>query len=211
MSTLFYASYGALWLLFLVQAVLLFLVYRHLGLVLLSTAEGIQRDGLGVGEVAPAVSGVTPDGQDVRWAPQPGRSELLVFASPDCEPCAEVFPYINEVATAPTGAGVPVTVIVAGDRGRAMRAAENFASRIPFLAESSTGAFDRYKVRVTPFAFVIGADGRIQAKGLCNQPSSLRRMLVTGGFIDAAEAVERRIRSEDHASGATVAERMALP
>jgi hypothetical protein len=209
MSTLFYASYGALWLLFLVQAVLLFLVYRHLGLVLLSTAEGIQRDGLGVGEVAPTVNGVTAEGREARWAPQPGRAELLVFASPDCEPCTEVFPSIKEVAMAPNGDGLAVTAIVAGDRSRAMRAVEEFGSSVPFLAEDGSGAFERYRVRVTPFAFVIGADGRVHAKGSCGHRSALRRLLVTGGLDEAARVVEADVQLVGRDSGAAAAGRTA--
>ncbi|MGH2531949.1 MAG: TlpA disulfide reductase family protein [Thermomicrobiales bacterium] len=208
MSTLFFVSYGALWLLFVVQAVLLFLLYRHIGMVILGTGEGVQRDGLGVGEVALAVGGVTTEGREVRWVPQAGRSELLVFAAPDCEPCAEVFPYINRLATVPNGDGVPVTTVVQGASGRAVLAVEKLGSAVPVLAEDGSGAFDRYRVRVTPFAFVIGEDGRVQAKGVCGSPNALKQLLIRGGLSEAATLLEPGLTFVHRHPDVTVAERM---
>jgi hypothetical protein len=132
----------------------------------------------------------------------------LVFTAPNCEPCAEIFPYIDRVATTANGTGVPVTAIVAGDEGQARRSAEKFASVVPFVAEDGTGAFDRYQVRVTPFAFVIGSDGRIQAKGLCNQPKALRSLLMTGGLGHVADSMETGIQLVGRGAE-SFAERMA--
>src|SRR5687768_13170676 len=111
MPTLFYVSYVALWLLLLVLGVLVFLLYRHFGLAALGTLEGVQRDGLPVGEVAPAVHGVTVEGAAVAWAPEPGRSGLLVFAAPDCAPCAAVLPAVDRVAASRNGRRLAVTAV----------------------------------------------------------------------------------------------------
>ena len=54
MSTLFYVSYVALWLLLLTIGVLVLLLYRHFGVMSLGTLEGVQRDGLPIGSVAEA-------------------------------------------------------------------------------------------------------------------------------------------------------------
>jgi methylamine dehydrogenase accessory protein MauD len=209
MSSVFYASYAALWILFLVQALLLFLLYRHIGLTLLSTSEGVQRDGLKVGEIAPAFRGVGVGGESVQWAPQPGRAELLIFAAPDCEPCLDVFPYINHVATGINGSEVPVTAVVAGDRRQAILAAEKFGPVVRFVAEDGTAAFALYQVRVTPFAFAVGRDGRIQAKGLCNHPNALRRLLTAGGFSDAGPVADQPLHLTSHDPGAIDGRRMA--
>jgi hypothetical protein len=63
-STGFYASYAAVWLLVLVLGMLVLLLYRHFGLMSMGTVEGIQRDGLAVGEVAPPIIGSAPDGSE---------------------------------------------------------------------------------------------------------------------------------------------------
>ncbi len=190
MPTLFYVSYAALWLLVLVEGGLLLLVYRHFGLMALGTLEGVQRDGLPVGEVAPQVSVLTAEGAAVDWSPQRGRPELLLFATPDCEPCGRVLPAVARLAAAANGRHVGVTVLVPGPRQEAARLAEQFALPFPCLAEEGSGASERYRVRVTPFAFVIGEDGRILAKGLCSDAEQLRGLLAVGGLNGAAAVLE---------------------
>jgi peroxiredoxin len=194
MSTLFYVSYVALWLLLLCQGLLIFLLYRHFGLAALGTLEGVQRDGLQVGEVAPAITGVTADGTTTTWAPGQGRNDLLVFASANCGPCAAVLPTVNHLSKATNGHRIGVTAIVAGQQEDAAALARKFAVQFPCLAEAGSGAADRYRVRVTPFAFVIGTDGRILAKGLCSDAERLRELLVAGGVDDAASLIEPTIK-----------------
>jgi thiol-disulfide isomerase/thioredoxin len=204
MSTLFYVSYVALWLLILSEGVLIFLLYRHFGLMALGTLEGVQRDGLPVGEVAPAVSGVTAEGMTRTWTPEQGYRNLLVFASPNCGPCAAVMPAVNRLAAATNGHRIAVTAIVAGGPEDAADLARKFAVPYPCLAEDGSGAADRYRVRVTPFAFVIGEDGRILAKGLCSDAARLRDLLVAGGLDDAATLLEPTIQLIRRGPTATV-------
>ena len=187
MSTVFYVSYGALWLLVLTMGVLLLLLYRHFGMMSLGTLEGVQRDGLPVGAVAPPIGGVTAAGEDEGWEPRRGRPELLLFASPDCEPCKTVLPYVNRLAT--KGKGLGITAVVPGPRESVARLVEQYDPPYPCLAEDGSGAFNRFRVRVTPFAFVIGADGRVLAKGLCNDPGRLRDLMAAGGVEEAATAI----------------------
>jgi hypothetical protein len=187
METMFYVSYAMLWILFAVSAVLLFLLYRHVGIAILGTAEGIQRDGLGIGEEAPTIFGITSNDQHSRWLPQLGRPQLLVFASPTCEPCAEISPYLERLSRAGAHIQAPaVTAIVAGSSEQARQAEAKFESSFSILADDGTGTFDRFRIRVTPFAFVIGADGRVYSKGPCGHPDALKHLLTSGGVGDAA-------------------------
>lgn len=190
MSTIFYVSYGAMWLLLIVLGVLLLLVYRHFGIVALGTLEGVQRDGLAIGEPAPVISGVTPDGVGVQWAPHRDQPELLTFVAPDCAACAHVLPYISHLAGAMNGYSIPATAIVTGPQANAVKVKEKFNPPFSCIAEDGSGAFERYRVRVTPFAFVIGGDGRILAKGLCSDAAHLRGLLLGGGLNDAAVGLE---------------------
>lgn len=188
MSTLFYVSYAALWVLLLAVAGLLLLLYRHFGMMSLGTMEGVQRDGLAVGAEAQPISGVTAEGRDEGWDPKTGRPELLLFASPDCEPCKTVLPSVNRLAAA-SGERLGITAVVPGPRESAQRMVDQYNPSYPMLAEDGSGAFNRFRVRVTPFAFVIGADGRVLAKGLCNDPVRLRELLSAGGLDEAAGSV----------------------
>jgi len=188
MTELFYASFVALWLLVVVIAVLVALLYRHFGLMVLGTLEGVQRDGLSVGAVAPAFSAVTADGQDARWEPTRGRPQLLIFATPDCAPCAEILPHVNRLAAA-VGHDLGITTVVPGPQEDAEQLAGRYRPPYRVLAEDGSGVFGRYKVRVTPFVFLVGGDGRILAKGLANDVSRLRRLLDVAGLEDEAEAL----------------------
>ena len=187
MSTLFYVSYAALWLLLLTIGVLLLLLYRHFGIQALGTLEGVQRDGLPIGTAAPLISGVTADGRDQTWETRPGRPELLIFASPNCEPCADVLPHVDRLAVA-NARTLGVTAVVAGPQEIAANlvAQQQQPPTYVCLADDGSGAFDRYRVRVTPFAFVVGADGRILAKGLCSDATRLRNLLLAGGLEEEA-------------------------
>ena len=193
MSGLFYVSYAALWVLLLVLGVFVLLLYRHFGMMALGTAEGVQRDGLPIGAVAPDVRGITAEGAPTTWTPG-GQPALLLFATPGCTPCATVLPAVNRLAMALNGRGVAVAAVVPGRREDAAKLVETFDLRFPCLAEDGSGVTDRYRVRVSPFAFVIGQDGRVLAKGLCSDAERLRALLAAGGLEDAAAALEPTIQ-----------------
>jgi thiol-disulfide isomerase/thioredoxin len=188
MSTLFYVSYVALWLLLLTTAVLVLLLYRHFGMMSLGTLEGVQRDGLPIGSVAPPISGVTAAGQDTAWEPKPGQPQLLLFAAPDCEPCATVLPHVERLARAVNG-GLGIAAVVPGPREEVAHFVERYRPSFPCLAEDGSGAFTRYRVRATPFGFVIGTDGRVLAKGLCGDQVRLRALLEAADLRDVARAL----------------------
>lgn len=178
MSTPFLIAFIVLWVLVLTQGALILLVYRHFGLLSMETAAGVERDGLGLGEIAPPITGVTRDGEELTWGPSAGHSALVLFASPDCAPCAEVVPHIGALAN--SAAGLEVMTVVAGPSEQARAMADRFGPGLPCLAEDTGGVFDAYRVRVSPFAFVIGADGRVASKGLCSDTGRLSRLLDRG-------------------------------
>lgn len=188
MSQVFVVSYIALWILVVTMAVLLLLLYRHFGMMSLGTLEGVQRDGLPVGSAAPAISGITAEGTDTGWQPKNARPQVLLFAAPDCEPCATIMPYVARLARA--GIGVDVAAVVPGPRDEAVRMAKKYAPPYPTMAEDGSGAFNQFRVRVTPFGFVIGTDGRVLAKGLCSDPARLRGLLHAAGMKEAAQVLQ---------------------
>jgi len=190
MPGIFYVSYLALWLLMLVEGILLLLVYRHFGLAALGTAEGVQRDGLPVGEIAPPIRGVTAEREAFELIPQSGQLYLLAFVSPTCGPCAEILPAIHQVAREINE--VKVVLVVDGSRERAVQLIERFhpPTAVTCLAEGDTGIYRSYLVRATPFAFMIGKDGLIRSKGLCNTTSRLRQLLSSVGKEVSRDALE---------------------
>jgi peroxiredoxin len=194
MSTAFYVSYGALWVLVVVLAVLLLLVYRHFGMMTLGTMEGVQRDGLPIGEKAPSIYGVEPGSKERTWEPPSGRSSVVIFASPDCEPCSVVLPAANRLATM-RKSDLSVLTVVPGPVASADRMLEQYKLTFDCLAEDGSGAFDKYRVRVTPFAFVVGPDGLVRAKGLCSDPMMLRDLLEAAGLPHGANAISQPVHA----------------
>jgi thiol-disulfide isomerase/thioredoxin len=189
MSGIFVASYVTLWILVVVLAVLVILMYRHFGMMSMGTLEGVQRDGLPLGSQAPTIGGITADGVDRAWEPRTGRPQVLLFAAPDCEPCATVMPIVNKMATSPAGKALDFSAIVPGPRAEVVRMTQLYNPPYLVLAEDGSGAFNRFRVRVTPFGFIIGADGRVLAKGLCGDASRLKDLLQAAGLDDVAAAV----------------------
>ena len=188
MSGILLVSYIALWVLVAVMAVLLILLYRHFGMISLGTLEGVQRDGLPVGTVAPAISGITAEGTDAGWEPKSSKYKVLLFAAPDCEPCATVMPHVNRLALADRN--LEVAAVVPGPKAEAAMMKERYHSPFLTLAEDGSGAFTQFRVRVTPFGFVIGPDGRVLAKGLCGDPARLRHLLNAAGLKESAALVQ---------------------
>jgi peroxiredoxin len=185
----FYASYGALWVLVLALALLVLVIYRHFGMAALGTFEGVQRDGLQVGEEARKLTGVDARGDPFVWGP--GAPTLLLFAAPECQPCAAVLPWVNRLTAAREELQLEALAVVAGAGQSATQTQEKYSLRFPVVAEDGSQAFENYRVRVTPFAFVIGEDGRVRAKGLCDNAVRLHDLLEAGGMEAAARVVAR--------------------
>jgi thiol-disulfide isomerase/thioredoxin len=180
-------SHLALWLLVLVNFVLVLLLYRHFGLMSLGTVEGVQRDGLALGDRTVPIVGVRADGADTEWTASANRPSFLLFATPHCEPCRAVFPEVNQLADV---ADIDVAVVTDGPQEQAEALTAHVSSPgITVLADDASGAFANYRVRVTPFAFVIGRDSRVQAKGLCNDPLRLRELLRVAGLESIAATI----------------------
>lgn len=181
MSNIFYVSYIAMWALLLIEGLLLLLVYRHFGLAALGTVEGIQRDGLPVGEHVLPFEGVTAKGESINWIPQAGRSYLLAFVSPDCGPCERIIPSLLQLATFYNR--IEVVFVVTGQRSLVTKLENKFGlpSSITCLAEEESPIHEDYRVRITPFAFMVGGDGRIRAKGLCDTIEKLQALLSSDG------------------------------
>ncbi len=182
MPGIFWASYGAMWLLLLVMAVLLVLVYRHFGLVALGTVDGISRDGLHIGEQAPRFRGMTDEGQDVEWTPVQGHYQVLAFVSPECQPCAKILPSLGQLAH--LRPELSVSLIVNEGGADLERLEQKFLSppEVQRYADQGGSVYTAYRVRITPFAYLIGKDGQILAKGLCDDVEKLNQLVAVIGI-----------------------------
>lgn len=201
MSTGFWISYGLLWFMLVITCTAVILLFRHFGLMTLGTLEGVQRDGLAIGASAPVIVGVDDAGHDTKWAPRPGGWAFVLFAAPDCEPCEQTAPWLTPLREVFEGSGrsLDVAVVVPGPAENLARLRATFGTDVPALAEDASGAFSNYRVRVTPFGFLVDPDARVVAKGLCAGPVRLAEMLAMAGMDDLAKALAHRIPSSNGA------------
>jgi methylamine dehydrogenase accessory protein MauD len=193
LSAWFLASYVAMWVLLLSMAVLMVVLFRHFGLVTMGTLEGVQRDGLPIGDSAPPVAAVTADGAPYRWDGGENRQRLVLFGAPGCEPCGKVLPYLATLTESMRGELDVVVVVPGPSQAAALMARElpaRTAQALTIVGDEGSGAADTYRVRVTPFAFALGSDRVVRAKGLCGDPIRLRELLAMAGFDRAARSLD---------------------
>lgn len=180
---MFWASYVVLWLVVVLQGVALLLVLRHFGLAAMSSAMGHSRDGLGVGSRPPELAGMDRRGRRATWAAD-GRDAVVYFTADGCEPCTSMAPLVNDLARRGRQAGLEVVVVAEGGPEENDHVSGLFPSTTTLVSEEHD-LFDRWLVRVTPFAFLV-RDGAVAAKGVCSSAGGLEHLLTSGGRPDLA-------------------------
>jgi methylamine dehydrogenase accessory protein MauD len=185
----FWASYVLLWLLLIVMSVLVFLLYRQYGLMLMNSRAGVERDGPALGSMAPRLSVLGDDRSSVEGRIANGAPTLVLFAAPECQPCHEIVPHIDDLPTRLPKLDV-VTVMAAG-------AGQSLEFRAPkvghLLLDHDRETFSEWEVNVTPFAVVLDSDGKVLSKGLCNGPGELDALVGRAGLLDVGAANELAI------------------
>ncbi len=184
MEGIWLISYIVLWLVVVALIVLVLLLYRQLGIMYLGTAEGVSRDGLARGSVAPDFALTDQYGQTQRLSDYRGQPTAVIFGSPSCGPCRLLIPQLHEWAK--KHQDMAVLWLNAATPEESLRFVSDVGASLPVAPYSpDTKLLDKYKVRVTPFIFMVDEVGVIRAKGLVNNKGGLDlyyRELKTGKF-----------------------------
>lgn len=162
---------------------------RRLDTQALST---LGAEGLPVGAVAPEFQllDVAGDRTSLESVLAQGKNVLLVFIHPGCEMCAAL---ARELPRWRMRTEDTLTIVIVGNGDAAEHAAwgrEQELGDIPVLVQQGNEAALRYRVRGTPSAVLIGADGRIAAP-------VARGAMATRELIMSAKTVVR-LQSPDH-------------
>ncbi len=205
MSGLWLASYVVLWGVVLLQGAVIFVLLRQLGLMYLGSAQGVARDGLAAGERAPDFNLPDLAGGLVSLAGFRGRQLLLVFGSTTCAPCRSLMPDLNVFARE-RAAELQVLYLSRGGLEETQRFVDELEVRAPVAVHSDHELPDKYKARVTPFAFVIDGEGIVRAKGLANNRDHLEQLLRM-----AKEEIERGPKRSRNGARATQPVQEARP
>lgn len=199
---LFTISYLVLWVLVAVEAIILLAVLHTFGSFYLSTARGVSRDGLPIGMRAPDFESPALDGAIFRLSAARGQWVALVFAEPGCVTCYQLLPELGRLDAQLAGSA-QIGFIFRGTVEDARAFPDLDAAPIPVIAVGRNGTFDRFRVRVSPFAQIVDPDGVVRAKGLANTRNAIEHLLAQAGFDHSAIEPHRLELTVSHEGGAT--------
>jgi len=160
----------------------LFFRMMELQRAVLATLQPFQAveapEGLAVGSPAPGFTLPDTEGQEVSLADFAGQRLLLVFASPHCPACREMYPHLK--AFSAENPEIQVVMISNGTAEENRRLVEEQGFGFPVLLweDAVAGA---YRVPGTPFFYVVDGEGVIVGEGFAGTREQLEELVKTGG------------------------------
>lgn len=180
----FTASYFLLWLLVAASFLLVVALLRHIGGLELRVEElsrtvgqtrvsRIDRSGLAPGSPAPELRLRDATGRAVRFSAIPGRRAVVVLTQPGCGPCELLLPELGDLAKGPDAPAVFVIT-------KGMPGTYPAPPGVSVLYQRGAEAMVKFQAFATPWVFVIGPSGRIEAQGIAHDAATLDRVLAIG-------------------------------
>jgi thiol-disulfide isomerase/thioredoxin len=125
---------------------------------------------LPVGSKVPEFTAVTTTGESRSLADLAGSRSVLGFFSPSCQPCRTQLPEFIEFAKAlPGGSGHALAVVV-GEGEAAAEFGADLGEAVPVVIAPQRGTLTAaFSLRGIPAFYLIGPDGRIEARGMAVQ------------------------------------------
>jgi peroxiredoxin len=143
-----------------------------------ATKRAAPASGLQAGAPASAFQLTDSEGTQRSLEDYQGRKTLLVFSSPTCSFCTEMYPRLGKLAEGEDGAGVQVLLL---QRDSTPRQNEELKSRyelgFPVLAATDE-IFQQYQVPGTPFAVLVDERGAVVRSRPGSSYESLRAVVV---------------------------------
>lgn len=173
------------WVLLLVLGFFVVVAYRQLGFMLRLKDIGSERDGLPIGEKAPAFDYIPVNhnidhsiNSDTRFDPH-GKWSLLLFADPGCVSCQTAVSALERLT--PTLRETQILVATSAE-APVIAAVEAFRDASVPVSHVAREVLSRmYHTLSTPFAYVIDPEGVIRAKGIMGDEDALRKLLQQAG------------------------------
>jgi len=165
------------WTLLFALGFLIIIMYRQVAFLQRLRDGGSEREGLPIGEKAPAFDYLPVNGRSSSDHFDPRESwSLLVFADPTCVSCQDALLALEQLAPKLRHT---VRVLVATSADPALIGAVDAFRTTPFSVGrvSSEVPTRLYHTSVTPFGYVIDPEGKIRARGVAADDSSIRKLL----------------------------------
>lgn len=177
MIGLWIVAFAALWaLVVIVGLIVLGMLRRLLPLIeraeaALSAAAEISHGGLPDGATVPPFTATEVGGSTFTEADLEGGRTIALFVSPSCRACEGLVADLKEGHVPDLGVAL---VAVSDDRDQAGEFKRSRSIRV--LVQDGRSLADIFASNVTPHAFVIGEERRIEASGIPSDWGSLRRL-----------------------------------
>lgn len=145
-----------------------------------------------VGERSPEFALTALDGQPVTVGYANEKSTLLFFLSPTCPVCKKLLPILHSLRRAEHSW---LRLVFASDGEPSAHEPFSRSAQIdgvPYVLSMELGR--RFQVGKLPHAVLIGADGRVRAKGLVNSREQLESLITASemGVASVQEFIQRR-------------------
>jgi methylamine dehydrogenase accessory protein MauD len=179
--SLLIASQIVLWIAVLLLGVVCIALARQVGVLhqrLAPAGALTMARALNAGDAAPQLSLTALDGTAVQiGGVRAGRSQLILFLSPDCAICQTLLPSVRSAQGAERQW---LDIVLASDGGSAERhlafVREKGLSRFPYVLSEALGR--SFGVAKLPFAVLLDEAGRLAASGLVNTREHLESLFV---------------------------------
>jgi methylamine dehydrogenase accessory protein MauD len=174
------ASQIALWTAILILAVVCIALARQVGVLHQRIAPAgalALRQPLKLGEATPQMTLAALDGTAVRiGGVRGGRSQLVLFLSPDCAICEVLLPAVRSAQGAER-AWLDIVLASDGESARhAQFVKDKGLSRFPYVLSEHLGR--SFGVSKLPYAVLIDEAGKLSATGLINTREHLESLFV---------------------------------
>jgi methylamine dehydrogenase accessory protein MauD len=174
------ASQVALWIGLLVLGVVCMALARQIGVLhqRIAPAGALSlRQPLKVGDATPEMALPALDGSTIQIGGiRGGRSQLLLFLSPDCTICEALLPAVRSAQSAERGW---LDIVLASDGERDAHAnfvREKNLGKFPYVVSEHLGR--SYGVAKLPYAVLIDEAGKLSSTGLVNTREHLESLFV---------------------------------
>ena len=174
------ASQVALWVAILVLGVICIALARQIGVLHQRIAPAgalALRQPLKPGEPVPEMSLTALDGAAVRiGGARGGRSQLVLFVSPDCAICESLLPAVRSAQGAER-AWLDIVLASDGDAERQLQFVKDKGlGKFPYVLSEQLGR--SFGVAKLPYAVLIDEAGKLSATGLVNTREHLESLFV---------------------------------
>lgn len=172
-------SHLVLWVLVIALSLVVFALVRQIGVLherISPVGALMLRQGLQVGELAPAIEVPTLDGTplSIGGARTDDKSTLIVFVSPTCPICKVLLPVLKSSRSAESD-WLDIVLASDGDDSQQRQfVLSNDLRAFPYVLSTALGL--AFQVGRLPFAAVIDGRGILRARGLVNSREHLESL-----------------------------------